>query len=385
MNDPEISDLYSTVATLEVENEKLLEQKSSPWKCFFYSDSTKQSFVIAELTRMQIPFRETENGLEAQECYVEQIRKIEKQYKPSANSHCDTLRELLDKAIMQSQNYDEVLQRLRESDCEVKCGKYLAVKVKYASNFIRTHQLGGEYSEMGIKNRINYKLRFENDVNNKIDSAVNPDSPEVMTLKTIRHYTVVFAAGHLPVRKVKKKLLFSWENCEELNKLAEINRKINNGVTLESLRNDFAVLEKSVIEKENQIAELKKAIVECLELYKKGERCFKYYSNNEFDLALLAQRELTADNYHKVLEVVTECQSEIAELEQSLPADRARLKDTVDTLDTLEKVMGSTYIQSLIDLEKERRQSYHIMNGLKDSPYNQVAENVATYSFSKKK
>jgi len=253
----EVVRLQQDKSLLEVENEKLIAEKHSPWKSFFYSDSDKQSFVIAELTRLQLPFRETGNGFEAQEIYVEQIRKIEKSYNPKENPHRETLRDLLDKSIMQSQSYDEVLERLRESGCEVKCGMYVAARPKYATNFIRLKSLGEDYSEQAIKNRLTYKARFESGVNDKIATSSNPDSPQVMTYKTIRHYTVVFAAGVLPMRKLKKKKPFTWENCEVLDRLASLNKKINDGVTLQSLRRDFARLEKSVEDLEGTLARAK--------------------------------------------------------------------------------------------------------------------------------
>ena len=146
----EIGDLYSTISTLEVENEKLLFEKSSPWKSFYYSSAEKQNHVISELERLGISYRESSNGFEAQEIYVEQIRKIEKAYKPKENPHRDTLRNLLDKTIMQSKTFDEVLEKLKSEGCEVKQGKYFAIRPKYATNFIRTHQLGADYSEQAL-------------------------------------------------------------------------------------------------------------------------------------------------------------------------------------------------------------------------------------------
>ena len=342
----ELADLHSTVATLEVENEKLLSEKHSPWKCFFYSDESKQSFVIGELDRLNIPYRNTENGFEAQECYVEQIRKFEKQYKPKENPHRDTLRDLLDKTIVQSTNIDEVLQRLRDSGCEIKHGKYIAAKPKWATNFIRLKSLGEDYSEQAIRNRLIYKQRLENNINAQINSAESKgdtDSAQVMTLKTIRHYTITFAAGVLPVRKIKKRKAFSWENCEELNRLAELNKKINAGVTLESLRNDFVRLERAVEDMEGTLTRAKSPS--------------SHY-----------------DGYT------------ISEMERYLSEDRAALRDTVDTLDTLEKVMGGTYVQSLIDLEKPKRQEAFIRNGLKgaDEPESKL-EIALTQYFSRKK
>jgi hypothetical protein len=83
----EVVNLQRANCLLEVENEKLVAEKSSPWKSFFYSDENKLNFVSAELDRLTIPYRTTENGFEAQQIFVEQIRKIEKQYKPKENSH----------------------------------------------------------------------------------------------------------------------------------------------------------------------------------------------------------------------------------------------------------------------------------------------------------
>jgi hypothetical protein len=52
------------------------------------------------------------------------------------------------------------------------------------------------------------------------------------------------------VRKKYKKKPFAWTNNAELDKLSELNTKLNKGATLESLRNEFVALEISVSEKE---------------------------------------------------------------------------------------------------------------------------------------
>jgi hypothetical protein len=360
----EIIHLQRENSLLQVERDELKNQQQSPWKCFFYSNQSKQEFVVAELDRQQIAYRLTENGFESQEHFVEQIRKIEKQYKPQSNSLRDDLRDLIDRTIMQSKLFDEFVQRLEKSGCEIKRGKYFAVKPKYATNFIRTKSLGVDYTEQALHNRLTHKAHFENNVTAQIDSAKNPDSLEVMTLKTIRHYTVVFAAGVLPVRKIKKKKPFSWTNDEQLDRLADLNRRINSGLTNESLREDFARLEKSVADQEGQIELLKSELVIFRDLYSRAQRCFKYHSTDERDLAVLAENGVTAENYHRITKVIAANENEIAEIESLLPRLRRELHDTVDTLDTLEKVMGGTLVQSLIDEEKRRSQADFIPNGL---------------------
>ena len=364
-----ISDLYSTVVTLEIENEKLLAEKSSPWKSFYYSSPEKQNHVISELDRLGISYRESGNGFEAQECLVDDIRKIEKSYRAKDNPHRDTLRDLLDKVVMQSKTFDDVVERLQSAGCEVKRGNYFAVRPKYATNYIRTHQLGADYSEQALRNRLTHKARFEQDVDNKIQSAV-PDSPTYMVQKTIRHYTVVFAAGVLPVRKKNRRKVFAWTNDEQLDKLADLNRRINSGLSLDNLRSEFARLEKSVVEKDDRIVALKTELALFHDLYRRGERCFKYHSVDEKDLAFLAEHRVTAENYERITSLFTTNENEIAKLEQTLAGLRCELRDTVDTLDTLEKVMGGVWVQSLVDEEKYRMQSEYIHNGIKSADGN---------------
>jgi hypothetical protein len=105
---------------LKVENVKLEKQKHSLYKSFYYSDSAKQAFIQEKLSERQIPFRETENGFEAQECYVGEIRTLEKEYKPVKSHGRETLREHIDKFLMQSNNFEELLSRLQKQGYEIK-------------------------------------------------------------------------------------------------------------------------------------------------------------------------------------------------------------------------------------------------------------------------
>ena len=204
-----IARLKQENALLGHENDKLNAEKKSPWKSFFYSDADKQSFVQAQLDTLNIPYRETESGFEAQEIFTEQIRKIEKQFKLKSNTCREVLRDTLDKVIMQSKTLDDVLEKMKSEGYDVKQGKYLALRPKYSDNYIRTKSLGESYSEQAIRNRLTEKLRFESDVNNKITSSQKPNSAETTIQKTIRQYTIVFAQGKLPIRKRNKRKPFS--------------------------------------------------------------------------------------------------------------------------------------------------------------------------------
>jgi len=147
------------------------------------------------------------------------------------------------------------------------------------------------------------------------------------------------------------------------NRLSELNRKINSGMTLTSLRNDFMALEKSVSEKEEQVATLKTELDLFRDLYSRGERCFKFMGGDGNDLRILSENEVTAENYHRITKVIAANENEIAELEQALPDLSLQLKNTANTLAVMERVAGATWVQGLIDDEKNRTQSEFVPNG----------------------
>jgi hypothetical protein len=356
---------------LKIEYEKLLLEKLSPYKSFFYSVPEKQSFVMAELERLQIPFRETENGIEAKDCYVAEIRNIEKQYKSNPTSHREVLRNRLDTIIMQSKDFNEVLQRLGKEGYGIKHGKYIAVKPKhYASGYIRLKSLGEHFSEQAIRNRLTGKHRFESETNNMISSAKNPDNLEIVVLKTVRHYTVVFAQGVLPVRKKDKKKPFTWENDAVLDSMVQLNKSINAGATLESLRNDFEKWEKFVAKKEDELESIKSDTKLMQKLQDASMNHYVYDRHFSEEIRLLVDFNVTAENYFRLDKRINE---RVAVLEQSLSDSRTKLKSISENLSTLEKIAGGVFIQSLVEAENHRRQEKVIANGLKSANTGEIS------------
>ena len=150
----------------------LESQKSSPYKSFFYSSPEKQAFVQMKLDEKNIPYRETENGFEAQEIYVDEIRKIEKNFSPTGGL-CEKIRDDIDRLLMQSASVEELLDRLKKENYEVKRGKYIAVKSPDAKIFVRLKSLGEFYSEYALRNRINARKKFESEIDKQINFAKN--------------------------------------------------------------------------------------------------------------------------------------------------------------------------------------------------------------------
>ncbi|MDD5946671.1 MAG: plasmid recombination protein [Oscillospiraceae bacterium] len=87
------------VAELTTNAQEMKREKLSPYKSFFYTDRDKQMYVQTEMERIGIPFRQTENDFEAQQCYLDAIRKIEKSYKAKPVSARDKLRAEIDRLL----------------------------------------------------------------------------------------------------------------------------------------------------------------------------------------------------------------------------------------------------------------------------------------------
>lgn len=364
-----IRQLKNKLQLLESQNKNLENQKLSPYKSFFYSSPDKQAFVQTKLDELKIPYRETENGFEAQECYVDEIRKIEKEFKPTSSAR-EKLREDIDRLLMQSKDVDELLSKLQKEHYTIKRGKYLAVKSAHGQHFIRLKSLGENYSEYALRNRINAKKKYEHDIEQKINAEKSKDAPNVIILKTIQFYTIAFSNGALPVRKREKQKPFSWNNDTELDKLMILNDKINSGATLESLKSDFENYEKSVSEKEKNVEKAKSDLKTFFELKEKIEIIFEnkkseIFTREQAEQTLKKYSNINSENYHNIEMLINTEKENLKDAEKKLDDEKEKLKESAELFSMAEKVMGGTYVQSLVGEERERREAKIIPNGLK--------------------
>ena len=304
-------------------------QQESPYMSFFYADDTKQTFVQDELRRRGIPFRETENGFEAQKCYVDEIRKIEQNYHRPKRAARDQLRDDIDKFLLQSQSFEEMLKRLEKAGYEVKRGKYIAVRPRFGANFIRLKSLGEFYSENALRNRIAMKHDYESQLKQQVEEAKRSKAPNYRVLQMMFFYTIAFSKGYMPVRKKNPRGVLTWKNDAHLDRLLALNEKINAGATLDSLRADMA-------EKEQEVRSIERALHSC------GDSDSE--AKDKLNIALqFAQQEL---------------------------------KEAADWVTTAEQVLGGTYLQDIGNLERQRRESEYLPNGLRpadDEPMPQTS------------
>lgn len=72
-----------------------------------------------------------------------------------------TLKNIIDKNILNAKTFDEFIKLMKNDKYEIKQGKYLAFKHEGQERYIRCYKLGNNYSEEMIKNRIENKQKFK--------------------------------------------------------------------------------------------------------------------------------------------------------------------------------------------------------------------------------
>ncbi|MCQ2408859.1 MAG: plasmid recombination protein [Oscillospiraceae bacterium] len=297
---------------------QLEQEKKSEYKMFFYATDDKQAYVMQQLEQMGIPFRETENGFEAQECFMKTIRSIESHYHAQPVSHREQLREDIDRCLTRAISFNDFLKRLHDEGYSIKQGKYLAARHWHGERYIRFKSLGEEYSEAALRGLLDEKLAFEKKLAAKTEEAKTKQSPNVMVLLTARGYMDSFITYRLPIHKLRPNRPLTWVNDAELDRILSLNAALNKGETLDSMRRRFTEL-----------------------------------TGQEADL----QRTL---EHHESLfadpNVLQPVRDELAQVQE-------QLKSASDMLIMAEKIMNGTYVQDMLNNVFDRKRSEIIPNG----------------------
>ncbi|MCR4643819.1 MAG: plasmid recombination protein [Oscillospiraceae bacterium] len=366
-----VRQLQMSLQAMEQKTKSLEAEKLSPYKSFYYSSPDKQAFVQAQMDVLHIPYRETENGFEAQECYVDEIRKLEKQFKTPQTSAREKLREDVDRLLMQSEHFDELLAKLQKAGYEIKEGKYIATRPRHGTNFIRLKSLGEMYSEFALRNRLKAKRQFEEKIEQQI-IAGQPDDPAVIVLRTIRFYTISFGKDALPMRRKAQRKPFSWTNDAELDKLLRLNQRINEGATVETLRQELAEQNEMAAAKEAALKKEQNDLKTFLELEEQIAVVFEGKRSDVFNYEQAAAGvrrfpTIGRDNYRNIEKLIRNQTEALRNAEVEHVQAQVDLKNASELLAVAEQVMGGTFVQSLVYEERQCREVKYIPNGLKDA------------------
>jgi len=373
-HDRDLESLSIQLAALSERNAALEQKMYSPYKSFFYPSPDKQAFVQAALDCERIPYRETDNGFEAQECYAEQISAIEKQYTAPPKSLRTKLRDDIDRLLMMSWSFDEFLKRLEAEHYEIKRGKYLAVKPEDGKNFIRLKSLGLMYNETALQKRIGMKIQYENDLAQKIEAAKQTPGDSYLVLTVMRNYIVYFSEGYFPVRKKNPKGILTWENDAVLDRLLTLNEKINQGATLTSLRRD-------AVQKHQEIAEYQERLRECDYYMRHLEELIEcahivFHNQHSSRISQEQAREmlkefshLHAGNWRELEQRIENAKAYRKNTTGYMEQAETELREAVGWVETAEQVLGGSFLQTIAQKEMQRRNadSGEVPNGQADA------------------
>ena len=165
----------------------------------------------------------------------------------------------------------------------------------------------------------------------QLRQAEETNAPNLVVLKTMRFYIISFSSGYLPLHKKNPQHFLTWQNDAELNRLTELNEKINQGATLDSLRADMAKKEKAVREIEQTIE-----------------------GSNISDPEVAAK------------------------LNTALKFAEQELQKTAGWVTTAEQVLGGTFLQQIGKLEQQRRESDFLENGTRYAESEDFGKSIYT-------
>lgn len=348
--------------------DQLEAEKHSPYKCFYYSDDEKREFVQQKISQAEIPFRETDHGFEVPECYVKQIREIEKSYHVPAGSVRNQLRDDVDRMLYQSKDFDGFLARLQANGFAVKRGNYISVKPPYGERFIRLKSLGKHYDELSLRSRIKAKQRVEERLNAAIEKQMESKTLFLYSLQETKRYMIAFSKDLLPMRRKDQAQPFMWKNDAELDKLLVLNRQLNEGMTPESIWQKAEVIEQEAQREYEKAEQAEKDMQEYLDVKEKIGIMFEGKKSERFTReqarATLKQYPIiNATNHFCIENAVKTGQEKLQKHTEAHRKLRNELKQVTDSLSILERVQNRTYVMSLIEKEKMIRQTEVLGNG----------------------
>jgi hypothetical protein len=222
----------------------------------------------------------------------------------------NNIRLSLDKGILRSNNLDELIAYMTDNGYEVKRGKYISIKTKDNERYVRTRNLGEDYTEDSLIRRIKEKdkeLPIIEEINNTVKKAKKPYNKytgmQLKYVSLIKLVSDLIVNGKKPVRKYNPKRAYSKENDYDINMLAIQLRTLNReNITSESelsdkyieVNNAFSETKKT-IDKLSSLCNSLKGVIENTEVYL--ELVNKKKPNNEEKLKLTIAKSIV-DKYN---------------------------------------------------------------------------------------
>lgn len=346
------AETFLKIQALEIQLAEMKKQQKSPYQEFVYSSHDKLSYVLARMNDAGIDYVETSKGFKAKDYFKKQIRQFEKEFVPTKVNYRDQLREDIDRLVMQSANYNDVTEGLKNLGYEVSKRSYVSVRPQGSKQFIRLNSLGAEYSVQGIKNRIEdnelYKQNIVKEINVQHERKIY-----IGVLQNAQFYFDAFCNNHFPMVKVRKYEPFSWKNDAQLDRLAKINKLVNDGADIDTFNQRYEDAVKSYDELYVKIESLEKKIKVNSTLYNCANIIYGGSDANDkqYNFAKYIMNKnpmITKDNYKSLFDIISNDKQELAELKKQYDDLKMVVDETKEQLDAIESIYKGTYMQSLL-------------------------------------
>lgn len=331
--------LRSEIQKRDEKIKQLSAKVSSKFMPFAVYSQEKISFICEELERQKIPYVDERNTIYVPEYALNVCGTIASKFRSvKSDGIRENIRTDIDVLIYSSQNFSELIDKLREKGYEIKEGKYLAVKSPQAQRFVRLKSLGDEYEPVQIEKRIANRDKFPRAVERKSQNA-NDTEQKIYT--AISQTIVAVTTFKFKPRKSVPKKIYCFENDENINFLSQqlINMHELGLDTREKIFETADSLQDGINENSAKIKEL------YAEMPKIKERIAELKRNNSAD----ENDEL--NNLQRRLQLIP---THIKVLTNEMSDAQTKLKRVNDVLQTYESIIEGNYIDNMIKAEREK-------------------------------
>lgn len=326
----------------------------------------KITFISSELEKNNIPFAEGSNCIFIPDYAEKLCASIAAKFTPQKETGVRAeIAYDIDRLVLSSENFADLLKKLKELGYEIKEGKYIAVKSPRAQRFVRLRSLGDDYLPNNIEKRIKNRDKFPNIVREKSKSA---NEVEQKFYITVSQTIIEIKALRYKPSKANPKKPYTFANDKDIDFLSEqllTIRELNLN-SREKIYSKAEEISKNITEKNEKIAQLADEIptlksdiaqikfffsdvntndtMQQMKLAAAKEKAEKYGIKSEEDLKNLQRRLDLIPMYSQNLK------AEISE-------EQLKLKRVRDLIDCYEKITEERYISDKISAQKEREEA----------------------------
>ena len=339
----------------------------SEYTCFYFPYTPLMNHVLSQLDKKNIPYIENDLGFEIENKFIDIVNSLENSYTEEYHQSYEDTKRLIDILSLRSKDLNDFFEKLEKNHYKIKREGYGSVCPEDSEIFIRLDSLGPSYSELALDNRISGNQNFENKYTKKLENISENNRLEYNTVKSIGLLMTAIKAQRYHFNKKHSNGIVAWVNNAELDKLSLLNKMINEGTTIDTLKQNFSDANEAVKKYEKELDDEKRLLDYYNTLKEKIEVVFKGKPAPESkiqeykkELNSFEDFTITAYNYTGIYKVIDDEEKTINEIEKNLKEKRNLLEEAAEYYSLANKVMDGTYVQSLCNDEKNQKEHRYV-------------------------